>query len=193
MSSVIQNQGTSSSRWNSASLAPVAASSQPLPRTLNSAAPEDDYDYHDTGPPVPPTNPKQRSGAPSIIDGTDNPDRSALDEVWMNVFEKEFRSSRAQVPDDYGLANGTLSVPQDQSTTPATTSSPSRTRKRRFFKTPRLPIDGTPPRSAEKTVLRKVELHWSRREDNGTKKILLNACIVHNDSSIGSDNSVLWQ
>ena len=193
MSSVTQSQAGSSSRRNSASLAPIAVSNQPLPRILNSVGSEDEYAYQDTGPSVSLTNPKQRSRTPSTIDANEDSDRFPLDEVWTNLYEKEVHSSRAKIPDDFGPANGNSSVPQVPPIAQATTNSRIRNKKRRFFLPSRLPAGGSSPRSAEKTILRKIDLHWSRVEDDGVKKIMLKACIAHNEPSTGSENSILWQ
>ena len=193
MSSISPTNRASSPRRNSASLAPTTVSSPPPPKVVNSAGPDDDYDYHDAGASVSPTNPKQRSGASSFVDATDGPDRSALDVVSTNIYEKEFRSSRAKLPDDSPLAHGTPSIPLAQLNASATASTPSRNKKRRIFRTSRLPVDEILPRSGEKTTVRKVNLHWSRQEGSRSEKILLNAYFAHNSPSTGSENSILWQ
>ena len=193
MSSISPANRASSSRRNSASLAPITVSS-PLPSKIaKSAGLEDDYDYHDAGPSVSPTNPKQRSGASSFVDATDGPDRSELDVVLTNIYEKEFRSNRAKLPDDSPLVHDTPLIPSAQLNGSAGANNPSRKEKRRIWRISRLPVNEISPRSGEKTTVRKVNLHWSRQEGSKSEKILLNAHIAHNGPSTDSENSILWQ
>ena len=188
-------------RGSASSLNPTPAPSQP-PLRKTSVTPEDDYKddytYHDAGPSISPTNPKQHSGGSSIIDASD--DRLDPDESNTNIFEKEFSGNRAKVPDwPSGLdrTNGNPAVPQRRPTPPAPNLNPpdppSRRRKRHCWSTPKSPVTARAQRSAEKTILRKVELHWSRKEIDGVEKVSLNARIPNNNDSTGSGNSVLWQ
>lgn len=191
-------------RRNSASsLNPTPAPSQP-PLRRTSVTPEDDcnndYTYHDYGPSISPTNPKQRSGGSSSVDASD--DCLDPDESNTNIFEKEFSGNRAKVPDwpsGFDRTDGNLAVPQRRPTAPAPAPTPPpptpsiRRKKRHCLRTLNSPVTGRAPRSAEKTILRKVELHWSRKEVDGVEKVSLNACILNNNASKGSENSVLWQ
>ena len=189
-------------RRNSASsLNPTPTPSQP-PFRRTSVTPEDDYQddytYHDSGPSISPTNPKQHSGGSSSIEASD--DGLDPDESNTNIFEKGFSGTRAKVPDlpsGFGRPNGNPAVPRRRPFTPAPAPKPTppepRRRKRHFLNTPNSPITERAPRSAEKTILRKVELHWSRKDIGGGEKVLLNAHIPNNNASTGSENSVLWQ
>lgn len=192
MASFAQSQGATSSRRNSASLNPTPALSRPPPHRSNSVTPEDDYTYNDVGPSVSPTNPKQRSGDPSSEDISQDPERFT-DELRTNIYEKAISGNRAKLPDDFDRADGNLTAPSGQPTVPAAANTPFRRRRRDFFGMSRPPVTGRVPRSAEKTILRKVELHWSRKEVEGVEKVSLNACVPDNDALKGSENSVLWQ
>ena len=196
-------------RRNSASsLNPAPAPSQP-PLRKSSVVPEDDYKddytYHDAGPSISPTNPKQHSGgSSSSIEASD--DGLDPDESNTNIFEKGVSGNRAKVPDlppGFDRPNGNPAAPRRRPIAPAPAPAPApnptppdppfRRRKRRFLSRPNSPITERAPRSAEKTILRKVELHWSRKEIDGAEKVLLNARIPNNNASTGSENSVLWQ
>ena len=193
-------------RRNSASsLNPTPAPSQPPLRKV-SFTPEDDYKddytYHDAGPSISLTNPKQHSGASSSIDASD--DRLDPDELNTNIFEKEFSGTRAKVPDwpsGFDRPNGNPALPQRRPTAPAQAPTatpippdpPSKRRKRHVLSTPNASIAAQVPRSAERTILRKVELHWSRKEIDGVEEVSLNARASNNNASTDSENSVLWQ
>lgn len=199
-------------RRNSASsLNPTPAPSQ-LPLRRTSVTPEDDYQddytYHDAGPSISPTNPKQHSGGSSSIDASD--DGLDPEEPNTNIFEKGFSGTRAKVPDlpsGFDRPNGNPAVPRRRPIAPAPAPAPApnptpnpnppessfRRRKRHSRSTPNSPFTERAPRSAEKTILRKVELHWSRKEIGGVEKISLNARIPNNNAPTGSENSVLWQ
>ena len=191
------------SRRNSLSLNPIPS---PAPSQYSVGPPEDDYEYHDTGPSHSPTNPKQNSVDLGSVDASDDPEQFA-DELRTHIYEKAISSNRAKLPDDLDNANVTVVAPQGQPTAPATANtspkdkSATPKRKKRTILSALtspitgivLPVRGNVPRSAEKTILRKVALHWSREEDGGVEKISLSARVPSHNASTGSENSVLWQ
>lgn len=190
------------SRRNSSSLNPTPS---PVPSQYFVGPLEDDYDYHDTGPSHSPTNPKHTSGDLGSVDASDDPEQFA-DDLRTHIYEKAISSNRAKLPDDLESANVTI-VAQGQPTAPATASispkdksAPLKRKKRTILSALKSPITGSVspvhgnvPRSADKTILRKVALHWSREEDGGVGKISLSAQVSNNNASTGSENSVLWQ
>ena len=188
---------------NSLSLNPTPS---PAPSQYSVGPPEDDYDYHDTGPSHSPTNPKHSSGDLDSVDASDDPEQFA-DELRTHIFEKAISSNRAKLPDGFDNAHVTVVAPQGQPTAPAPAnisprdkSAPPKRKKRTILSALKSPItgivspvSGNVPRSAEKTILRKVALYWSREEDGGVEKISLSVRVPNNNASTGSENSVLWQ
>lgn len=189
MASLPQSQGAASStRRNSSSLNPNPTHSQ-LRRYSNSETPEDDYNYHDAGPSISPTNPKQHSANPHSVDASEEPERFAY-ELRTTIFEKASSGNRAKVPDDFDRAHVTLAPLNGQATPSPQANASSKRSRRRIFNTPRLPMARRVLRSAEKTILRQIGLHWSREGDEG---VTLNARILSNDALAPLENSILWQ
>ena len=198
MASVAPSQGAaSSSRRKSVSLNPTPVP-PPFPRRQsNSAIPDDeDYDYSDAGPSISPTNPKlvkQRLGDTGTVIASDDPERFA-DELRTILFEKAISCGRAKLADGApAVSNGIAAAPNGQPAASPAKNALSKRKKRHIFNVTRPPTTGKAPRSAEETVLRKVELHWSREQIEGVEKYSLNTCNLHNDVSTGLENSVLWQ
>lgn len=191
MASPPQSQGAApSSRRNSSSLNPNPTHSQSR-LNPNLETPEDDYNYHDAGPSISPTNPKQLSTNPHSVDASEEPERFA-DELRTTIFEKAVRGNRAKVPDDPDRAHVTLAPPNGQPTPPPPNTSSKRSR-RRFFNAPRLPMTHKVLRSAEETFLWQIGLYWSREGAKGDENITLNARILDNNASAPSKNSIMWQ
>ena len=193
MTTRAQSQGGAPSpHRNSASLSPTPAPSQPRPHHSNLRTSGDGWDYHDAGPSITPTNPKQYSGDASSADESADAGRFA-DELRANILEKAVGGNRAKLPDDFDRANGTLVAPNNRPNAPAAASPPFKRKRRNFLGTSDSSISGRVPRSVDDTSLWKVGLHWSRERIKDVEKVSLTACTPTHGASRGSENSVLWQ
>ena len=193
MASVASSRGAAySPRRNSASLIPTSTPSRPPPRQLDLDILEDDYNYHDADPSISATNPKQPSGEFSSPDVYNDPEH-LLDEPRTNIYEKSVSGNRAKLPDDFERANGNRAPPDGQPDAVPTATARSKHKRRDVLGISRISTSSTPPRSTEKSILWKVDLHWSREEIEGVGRVSLNACIPRSDASTSSENSVLWQ
>ena len=196
MTARAQSQGGAPSpHRNSISLSPTPAPSQPPLRHSNHWTSGDAWDYNDAGPSITPTNPKQYSGDASSADESADVGRHQrfADELRANILEKAVGGNRAKLPDDSDRANSTLVASNTRSNPQAAASSPSKRGRRRLLRTSHSSITSRVPRSADKTFLLKVGLHWSRESIERVEKVLLTACTPTPQALRGSENSVLWQ
>ena len=171
----------------------------PVPPSNSVIPDDDDYNYGDADPSTSPTDPKlvkQRLGDIGSVIASDDPERFG-DELRTILYEKAISGGRAKLPDGApAVPSGVVAAPTGQPAAPTARKALSKRKKRKkrhIFNVARPPTTGKEPRSAEETVLRKVELCWSQEQIEGVEKFTLNACNLYNDDSAGLENSVLWQ
>lgn len=160
----------------------------------------DDYNYHDLPCIVSQTKPIERLGDQNgTLTGhrSDDPDGSTA-QLESLIFERSITSNRAKLPDGYHRIEGAADGRQSASGEPnrrqpvspvAPTHTETRKRKRDRFRHRHI---HTGSRPGEDTILRKVDLHWSREEAGETDKVSLDACEVSDDSSKPTA-LILWQ